>query len=31
MATTIVTSFNPHPPLRDFLSLAREWIEVRVE
>src|SRR5215467_3904460 len=22
--------FNPHPPLRDFLSLARERIEVRI-
>jgi hypothetical protein len=31
MATINVTCFNPHLPLRDFLSLARERIEVRVE
>jgi len=31
MATINVTSFNPRLPLRDFLSLTRERIEVRVE
>jgi len=31
MAATNVTCFNPHLPLRAFLSLARERIEMRVE
>jgi len=31
MAKINVTCFNPRPPLRDFLSLARERIEVRAE
>jgi hypothetical protein len=31
MATINITCFNPRLPLRDFLSLARERIEVRVE
>jgi hypothetical protein len=31
MAAINVTCFNAHLPLRDFLSLARERIEVRVE
>jgi hypothetical protein len=31
MAATNVTCFNPHLPVRDFLSLVRERIVVRVE
>jgi len=31
MAKINVTCFNPHLPLRDFLSLAGERIEVRAE
>jgi hypothetical protein len=31
MSTETATLFNPHLPLRGFLSLARERIEVRVD